>query len=69
MNLIEKALKDRGLKPSEAATLLGISRGHMGDLIHGRRSPSFDLALKIERTWGINAARLNKAVSAVRVAA
>ena len=38
-----------------AADRLGISEGHLSDLLRGRRTPSLALAIRIEQAYGIPA--------------
>ena len=52
---ILKQVKDRGLKHKDAAHMIGISSTMFSDLIHGRRSLSFEVARNIHKVLGIPA--------------
>lgn len=43
------------LKPTDIARRLGLSRSYAFDLIKGHKTPSLDVAVKIEREFGIPA--------------
>ena len=48
-------VKEKGLKQKEAAQMIGISSTMFSDLIHGRRSLSFEVARKIHKVLGVPA--------------
>ncbi len=48
-------VKEKGLKQKEAAKLIGISATTFSDLLHGRRSLSFDVARNIYKVLGVPA--------------
>lgn len=48
-------VKERGLKQKEAASMIGISATTFSDLIHGRRSLSFDIARNLYKVLGVPA--------------
>lgn len=45
---IDALRKDLGISKTEFARQIGVSDGHVGDLISGRRKLSLELAAKIE---------------------
>lgn len=47
---------DRGLHQAQVAELLGINQASLSNLETGVRTPSLELAAKIEREFGIKAA-------------
>lgn len=51
--MLVKAMDKRGLNGQEASELIGIGRDYMSRLIHGKRKPSLDVAIRIEREFGI----------------
>ena len=48
-------VKEKGLKHKDAARMIGISSTMFSDLIHGRRSLSFEVARNIHKVLGIPA--------------
>ena len=48
-------VKEKGLKQKDAARMIGISSTMFSDLIHGRRSLSFEVARSIHKVLGIPA--------------
>lgn len=48
-------VKERGLKQKDAARMIGISTTTFSDLIHGRRSLSFDIARNLYKVLGVPA--------------
>ena len=48
-------VKEKGLKQKDAARMIGISSTIFSDLIHGRRSLSFEVARNIHKVLGIPA--------------
>lgn len=48
-------VKERGLKQKDAARMIGISATTFSDLIHGRRSLSFDIARNLYKVLGVPA--------------
>ena len=48
-------VKERGLKQKEAAQMIGISATTFSDLLHGRRSMSFDIARSLYKVLGVPA--------------
>ena len=48
-------VKKKGLKQKDAARMIGISSTMFSDLIHGRRSLSFEVARSIHKILGIPA--------------
>ena len=48
-------VKQRGLKQKEAAKLIGVSSTTFSDLLHGRRSLSFEVARSLHKVLGIPA--------------
>ena len=48
-------VKEKGLKQKDAARMIGISSTMFSDLIHGRRSLSFEVARNIHKVLGIPA--------------
>ena len=48
-------VKEKGLKQKDAARMIGISSNMFSDLIHGRRSLSFEVARSIHKVLGIPA--------------
>ncbi len=48
-------VKQKGLKQKDAARMIGISSTMFSDLIHGRRSLSFEVARSIHKMLGIPA--------------
>ena len=48
-------VKEKGLKQKDAARMIGISSTMFSDLIHGRRSLSFEVARSIHKILGIPA--------------
>ena len=48
-------VKEKGLKQKDAARMIGISFTMFSDLIHGRRSLSFEVARNIHKVLGIPA--------------
>ena len=40
-------IKDKGLKKSKVAEILGCSYGHLSYVLNNRREPSIDLEIKI----------------------
>lgn len=54
-NAILAQVKEKGLKQKEAAQMIGISSTTFSDLLHGRRSLSFDVARSLHKVLGIPA--------------
>lgn len=52
---IRKKVKEKGLKQKDAANVLGISATTFSDLMHGRRSLSFEIARNLYHNLGIPA--------------
>ena len=52
---ILKQIKQKGLKQKDAAHMIGISSTMFSDLIHGRRTLSFEVARSIHKVLGIPA--------------
>lgn len=48
-------VKEKGLKQKEAARMIGISATTFSDLLHGRRSLSFDIARNLHKVLGVPA--------------
>lgn len=48
-------VKERGLKQKEAAQMIGISATTFSDLLHGRKSVSFDIARSLYKVLGVPA--------------
>ena len=48
-------VKQRGLKQKDAAKMIGISATTFSDLLHGRRSLSFDIARSLYKVLGVPA--------------
>ncbi len=48
-------VKEKGLKQKDAARLIGISATTFSDLLHGRRSLSFDIARSLYKVLGVPA--------------
>ena len=48
-------VKEKGLKQKDAARMIGISSTMFSDLIHGRRTLSFEVARNIHKVLGIPA--------------
>lgn len=51
--LLRRAIEQRGWSLSEAEQYLGLSRGYVSRLLRGRRTAGRDVALKLEREFGI----------------
>lgn len=47
--LLKQTIQESSLTPAQWAIRLGISRPHMSTLMSGKRKPSLDLAVRIER--------------------
>jgi len=54
-NAILTQVKERGLKQKDAARMIGISSTMFSDLIHGRRSLSYEVARSIYKVLGVPA--------------
>ena len=52
---ILKQVKTKGLKQKDAARMIGISSTMFSDLLHGRRSLSFEVARNIYKVLGVPA--------------
>ena len=52
-NRLEELRKARGIRQEELADTLGVSRQTIGSLENGRYNPSFLLAFKIARYFGM----------------
>ena len=52
---IHDILEEKGLKQKDAAHMIGISSTMFSDLIHGRRTLSFEVARSIHKVLGIPA--------------
>lgn len=48
-------VKEKGLKQKDAAQMIGVSATMFSDLLHGRRSMSFDIARSLHKVLGIPA--------------
>ncbi len=48
-------VKERGLKQKDAARMIGVSATTFSDLLHGRRSMSFDIARSLHKILGVPA--------------
>lgn len=48
-------VKEKGLKQKEAARMIGVSATTFSDLLHGRRSLSFDVARSLHKVLGVPA--------------
>ena len=48
-------VKERGLKQKDAAKMIGVSATMFSDLLHGRRSMSFDIARSLHKVLGVPA--------------
>ena len=48
-------VKEKGLKQKDAARMIGISATTFSDLLHGRRSLSFDIARNLHKVLGVPA--------------
>jgi len=48
-------VKEQGLKQKDAARMIGISATTFSDLLHGRRTLSFDIARSIHKVLGVPA--------------
>ena len=48
-------VKEKGLKQKDAARMIGISATTFSDLLHGRRTLSFDVARSLHKVLGIPA--------------
>ena len=46
-------VKKKGLKQKDAARMIGISATTFSDLLHGRRSLSFDIARNLHKVLGV----------------
>jgi len=53
--ILSQVKKEKGLKQKDAARMIGISSTMFSDLIHGRRSLSFEVARSIHKVLGIPA--------------
>ena len=49
MTQLDTYLAQTGIRQSEIADNIGISRGYMSDLVAGEKTPSLKIALAIER--------------------
>lgn len=47
--MLKKYLKQTSLTQRDFAEVIGVSNGHLSQLISGQKSPSLELAVKIER--------------------
>ena len=54
-NAILFKVKEKGLKQKDAAKMIGISATTFSDLLHGRRSLSFDIARSLHKVLGVPA--------------
>ena len=54
-NAILQQVKKKGMKQKDAARLIGISATTFSDLLHGRRSLSFDVARSLHKVLGVPA--------------
>jgi len=50
--MLDAHIRASGKTQAAWAAQIGISRGHLNDILHGNRRPSLDLALKIEIATG-----------------
>ncbi len=53
--LLEELLKPLGLSQVELAKLIGVSYPRVNELIHGKRRMTPDIALRLERLFGMEA--------------
>lgn len=51
-------LKTRGMKPSELADKIDVSRGYVSDIISGKKAPSLEMVARIAQATGASAAEL-----------
>ena len=49
-----EALEELGLSVSAAARILGVRRATLSDLVHGRASLSPEMALRVEKAFGLS---------------
>jgi len=54
--LKQKLVDETGLKQARVARAIGISRARLNMILHGRRPISPDIALRIEKVFGISSA-------------
>ena len=50
----DEVLDELGLSVSEAADVLGVRRATLSDLIHGKAALSPEMALRIEKAFGVD---------------
>jgi antitoxin HigA-1 len=50
----EEILEELGLSVARAAEILGVRRATLSDLINGKASLSAEMALRIEKAFGVN---------------
>jgi antitoxin HigA-1 len=50
----EEVLGELGLSVSEAAEALGVRRATLSDVVNGKAAVSTELALRIEKAFGVN---------------
>ena len=49
-----EAIEEFGLSVSAAARILGVRRGALSDLLNGNASLSAEMALRVEKAFGLN---------------
>ena len=49
-----EVVEELGLSVSAAARILGVRRATLSDLLNGRASPSPEMALRVEKAFGIS---------------
>lgn len=50
--MLKQAIKDSGESRAHWAEKLGISKPYLSDLLNGKKQPSLEMAVKIERETG-----------------
>jgi len=53
--ILQRELEARHMRQKDLADKLGLSYAYINDLIHGRRSVSVSMAVRLEDLWGISA--------------
>lgn len=56
MNKLQEIRKAKGIKCTQAATKLGVSRNTLWNYENGRRTPSFSMLIKIATLYGVSVA-------------
>ena len=49
-----EAIEEFGLSVAEAARILGVRRATLSDLLHGKASLSPEMALRVEKAFGVS---------------